>query len=525
MKYETLLNVGVEVTQNEYRSLVLNFIPEYLAAHLANVSAAMKAQNIVSPTSPNTTNKSPSLDAEILMQFAIDEWDRRAPARKAKEKQKESQSGGTALATVSSEKPGAKTGGGDKRKRFGKRGECWNCGDKGHKRDTCPKPKQESNSSSEGKSQQNSNSSKGKGNSSGSKNATGSPSKDTSANAAIDEDDVDGAWAIIGSSFENTRDLYEFLTDMDEEGMPDLKTVTRSDNEKNSGVVKLNGNHCKNEAESPNDNNHGPSAGVPTIDTSGRLWSHEVEAYVAKTGGRSEIAWDLYDSGASHHMSPKREDFINYVEIPEKPLTAANKEIFSAVGMGDMIVSIPNGDKEAKIKLTRVLYMPALGFTLISIGRIDEAGHYSTFGGGKCEIQTGERKTIGTVPKSGGVYRVPHGSHVATAAIGIKHMTLFDLHCRLGHISLRAVKDLIRHGIVDGIILTDASKDFECQPCILAKMTKTSVPKIRQGERAKEFAEEIHMTFGGPLQPPHLGDGATTSVLLMTGVGGRQSVS
>jgi hypothetical protein len=406
MKYKMLLNVGIEVTQNEYRSLILNFVPEYLAAHLENISAAMKAQSIVSPTSSNMTKKSPSLDAEILMQFAIDEWDRCAPAHKAKEKQKESQSGGTALATVSSKKPGAKTSGSDKRKRFGKCGKCWNCSDKGHKRDTCPKPKQESNSSSEGKSQQNSNSSKGKGNSSGSKNTTGSSSQDTSANAAINEDDIDGTWAVIGSSFENTRDLYKFLTDMDEEGMPDLETITASDDEKDSGAVKLNSGHCKSEVESPykNDNNHRPSAGAPTIDTSGRLWSHEVEVYVAKTGGRSEIAWDLYNSGASHHMSPQREDFINYMEIPEKPLTAANKEIFSAVRMGDMIVSIPNGDKEVKIKLTRVLYTLALGFTLISIGHIDEAGHYSTFSGGKCEIQTGEQKTIGTIPKSGGVY-------------------------------------------------------------------------------------------------------------------------
>jgi hypothetical protein len=69
-------------------------------------------------------------------------------------------------------------------------------------------------------------------------------------------------------------------------------------------------------------------------------------------------------------------------------LTAANKEIFMAVGMGDMVMSILNGDKEAKMKLSRVLYTPVLGFTLI--GRIDKAGYFSTFGGGKCEIQTGE---------------------------------------------------------------------------------------------------------------------------------------
>jgi transposase InsO family protein len=257
---------------------------------------------------------------------------------------------------------------------------------------------------------------------------------------------------------------------------------------------------CDSEAELPHkyDNNHGLGAGGLTINVSGRLWGQEVEAYVAKMGGKSENAWDLYDSGASHHMSPQREDFINYVEIPEKLLTAANKEIFTAVGMGDMVVSIPNGDKEAKMKLSCVLYTLALGFTLISIGQIDEAGYFSTFGGGKCEIQMGKRRTVGIVPKSGGVYRVPHGSHVAAAAVSVKQMTLEELHHRLGHISPRIVKDLIRHGIIDGVVLTNTSEDFECQSCILAKTTRKSVPKVRQGEQAKEFAEEIHTDIWGP---------------------------
>ena len=499
MKYVALLNIGIKVSDDDYSSLILNFVPENIAAHLANVSAGMKAHALVLTTDKEKEVEL-SLDASTLMQFALEEWDCRAPARKAREKSKENANNGMALATVSSEKPGAKASGGDKRKHFGKCGECWNCGDKGHKRDTCTKPKQENNNSSEGKGQQNSNSNKGKGkgNTPGPKNTTASSSsQNTSMNAAVDEEDVDSPWTIVGSSPEGTRDTYEFLADADGEEMPDLVMVATSDDENDSSAVR---GYCRSEAEPPHkpNDNHGPSTGTPTVDISGRLWGEEVKAYVAKMGGKSEIAWDLYDSGASHHMLPKREDFINYEEIPKKPLTTANKETFSAVGMGDMIVSLLNGDGEAKIKLTRVLYTPALGFTLISIGCIDKAGYYSTFGGGKCEIQTGERRTVRIVPKSGGVYRVPHGSHVAAAAVSVKHMTLSDLHRHLGHISPRAVKDLIWHGIIDGIILTGTSRDFECQSCILAKTTKTTVPKIRQGERAKEFAEEIHTNLWGP---------------------------
>jgi hypothetical protein len=235
MKYAALLNVSIKISDDDYSSLILNFVPGDIASHLANVSAGMKAHALVSAINKEKEIEL-SLDTSTLMQFTLEEWDRRAPAHKAKEKSKENANSGTALATVSSKKPGAKTGGGDKRKHFGKRGECWNCGDKGHKRDTCPKPKQENNSSTEGKGQQSSNSNKGKGNKPDSKNATSSSSQNTSVNAAVDED-VDGAWAVFGSSFGNTRDLYKFLGDTDEDEMPDLETVTSSDDEKNSGAV------------------------------------------------------------------------------------------------------------------------------------------------------------------------------------------------------------------------------------------------------------------------------------------------
>ena len=77
-------------------------------------------------------------------------------------------------------------------------------------------------------------------------------------------------------------------------------------------------------------------------------------------------------------------------------------------------------------------------------------------------------------------------------------MMLYELHCRLGHISPQAVKELIWHSIVDGVILTDKLDNFKCQACIQAKLTTKSVPKIQEGECAKEFGEEIHSSLWGP---------------------------
>ena len=72
-------------------------------------------------------------------------------------------------------------------------------------------------------------------------------------------------------------------------------------------------------------------------------------AFTATTKSSVKCAWDMYDLGASHHTSPCQEDFINFEVIPAKLLTAANKEKFMAEGIGEMMIRLPNSDKEVKM--------------------------------------------------------------------------------------------------------------------------------------------------------------------------------
>ena len=75
MKYAALLNVGIKISEEDYSSLILNFVPGDIASHLVNVSAGMKAHAIVSATDKEKEIEL-SLDAGTLMQFALEEWDR-----------------------------------------------------------------------------------------------------------------------------------------------------------------------------------------------------------------------------------------------------------------------------------------------------------------------------------------------------------------------------------------------------------------------------------------------------------------
>ncbi|KAG0692189.1 hypothetical protein DFH29DRAFT_882906 [Suillus ampliporus] len=52
---------------------------------------------------------------------------------------------------------------------------------------------------------------------------------------------------------------------------------------------------------------------------------------------------ELYDSGSTRHISPYCDQFETLTPIPPKSFAAANKQHFDVMGIGSMIVQVPNG--------------------------------------------------------------------------------------------------------------------------------------------------------------------------------------
>ena len=88
---------------------------------------------------------------------------------------------------------------------------------------------------------------------------------------------------------------------------------------------------------------------------------------------------ELYDSGASRHMTPFHHPLINFTLIASHPITAADKRVFHTTGKGDMQVEMPNGNTTTTILLKDVLYALDMGITIISISRIASAGYAALF--------------------------------------------------------------------------------------------------------------------------------------------------
>ena len=136
---------------------------------------------------------------------------------------------------------------------------------------------------------------------------------------------------------------------------------------------------------------------------------------------------ELYDSGTTHHISPYHECFENLVDIPNKSFTAVNCQKFVMTEVSDIIIEVPNGYSVSRLRLTEVLFSPEVGYTLVSIGHLDELRLLTTFAEGFCTIRGSDGETIGRIPHtSKGLYHVIH-EHETANAMG-ETITVMELH-------------------------------------------------------------------------------------------------
>jgi hypothetical protein len=219
-----------------------------------------------------------TLDPDTVMQGVSDEADRK-----------------TARLTEKGEKEAAFYGNG--RKKPKKMMECYNCHKKGHMAKDC----WAKGGGKEGQSPHK----KGHGR----------------ANTAKADKDFDAAWMAVAHRPEDDiefdeldEDEVEWDTDDEHADIPSLEDVSDSDDEADAPEEEI-------EDE-------------PAERTS--LTSEDLVAAIATT--TPEDGLEIYDSGATRHMTPSWHRLTNFKDIKPRGIVAADKKCFEAVGKGDMFV-------------------------------------------------------------------------------------------------------------------------------------------------------------------------------------------
>ena len=381
MKREELATVGVDIDEKDYHSTIISSLPYSLANFTSNQLAAAK---LYSSTKTITPDALISLISEEYECQQVQRSRRNSGNGKAKDHDRDE-----ALSVMSSGKSSGKG-------RFERkpRGVCWNCEDKGHFKDKCPKPATDKKNDSP-------------------------KSKDGTANAAMRSDSEDEGVFFMEPAFDS---------DSDSDG-------NRSDD----GGYDSNNDGWFSERESDRAGSDWETKELSGVDGSehGSLVDVDLDSVVATEPdelaalvgvGKVDLPHaEIYDSGCSKHLTPYRDALENFIKIPPKTFQAANKQTMSAVGMGEMMIDVPNGADISQLRLTEVLYSPEVGYTLVSDGRLDEKGFEITFSGGKCSIKGPDGKCVGAVPKTKGLYCVAH-DEPKTAHVVDEELTLDQFH-------------------------------------------------------------------------------------------------
>jgi transposase InsO family protein len=204
----------------------------------------------------------------------------------------------------------------------------------------------------------------------------------------------------------------------------------------------------------------------------------------------------LYDSGATRHITPYKADFTSYKALsPPAYLNTANQQRFPAIGEGNLVIQVPNNGTERTLTLHNALHAPAVTYTLVSIGALDEEGYAAHIKDGRLEIVSPRREQVGLIPCTPRrLYKVVHASDSVDAA---ELITAMELHRHLGHISVDTAHKLVESGTVRGIELNLNSQESPCDACIFARATHLPILRPRIRVPAKHFRDKVHTDIWG----------------------------
>ena len=138
------------------------------------------------------------------------------------------------------------------------------------------------------------------------------------------------------------------------------------------------------------------------------------------------------------------------------------------------------------------------------------AGASVIFKGNFCTILHPDESVITKVTHTDGLYHlsanvvetINDDEYTLYANAARRPLSLFELHCCLGHIHYGAIKDAIRNGLVEGLEINPNNADEQfCEACAAGKPTTQPFPK-ESLTHASDFGER---DLWGPVSVKSLG--------------------
>jgi len=212
----------------------------------------------------------------------------------------------------------------------------------------------------------------------------------------------------------------------------------------------------------------------------------------------SSEVW-LLDSGASRHITYRREWFTSYEPITGEEIRLGDDGICSVRGTGTIKILKLIGDQWYPSTIEGVLFVPDIRKNLFSVGVCTSKGYNVVFKGRDVSVLKDSLVVAQGVKQDNGVFRMffktlENGEFVNEVNLSTASLKIW--HERLGHVNNRTVREMAARGVVKGMKLGGV-RDFFCEACHMGKLHRSSFgPAINRESLPGEF---IHSDVCGPM--------------------------
>lgn len=218
----------------------------------------------------------------------------------------------------------------------------------------------------------------------------------------------------------------------------------------------------------------------------------------------------LLDSGASKHMSFRREWFVEFNESSEF-VSLGDDSTCEVKGRGTILIKRSVNNEWLDGKLEDVLYVPSLRKNLFSTGVCTTKGCVLELETNNVRVYRENVLIAYGIKQENNLFRMMFKVTRKTEVNSASLNSLETWHKRLGHINRRSLCEMVKKGLVNGVTLSDQD-DFFCESCQFGKQHRLSF-KPKERTRKTEVGELIHTDLCGPMSEESIG-GAKYFLLL-----------
>lgn len=207
----------------------------------------------------------------------------------------------------------------------------------------------------------------------------------------------------------------------------------------------------------------------------------------------------IMDSGASAHVSYRRDFFFELDETKSGTVSLGNNQILTVNGKGTIKIQKFVDDCWTEGTINNVLYVPDLRKNLFSEGVITSTRNMTIVKEGKmAKVFLNGKAVASAIREQNNLYKMQFRTMICSLNT-IKTNSLQQWHERLGHLNIKSIKEMCSKGLVNGVECKDFDTFF-CATCAFGKQYKAPFKKKEHVKAG--LGERIYSDLCGPMSEP-----------------------